>query len=163
MILLEALWMTYNTLYVYDEQSGKIQYTIDNAGPDHIKNLQKDNLSVYLGPAGSRLVGTYVKKDDETGEPIGICPVEHMSFIQINKHVAVANGTDEIVISGLKKGMRVNINKEHSYVVDDESGTTLELSCNNFSYAPQHNHMRVYFKAYGYHDSVISVQFVEEE
>jgi len=152
-----------DTLYVFDDVTGKIQYTIDNASSHQFNHLAENNISSYLGPAGSRLVGTYVKRDDETGEPIGIFPVEHMSFIQINKHVAVANGTDEIVISGLKKGMHVNINKEHSYVVDDESGTTLELSCNNFSYAPQHNHMRVYFKAYGYHDSVISVQFVEEE
>ena len=152
-----------DTLYVFDDATGKIQYTIDNASSHHFDHLTENNIPSYLGPAGSRLVGTYVKRDDETGEPIGIYPVEHMSFIQINKHVAVANGTDEIVISGLKKGMDVNINKEHSYVVDDESGTTLELSCNNFSYAPQHNQMRVYFKAYGYHDSVISVQFVEEE
>jgi len=152
-----------DTLYVFDDATGKIQYTIDNASSHHFDHLTENNIPCYLGPAGSRLVGTYVKRDDETGEPIGIYPVEHMSFIQINKHVAVANGTDEIVISGLKKGMDVNINKEHSYVVDDESGTTLELSCNNFSYAPQHNQMRVYFKAYGYHDSVISVQFVEEE
>jgi len=152
-----------DTLYVFDDATGKIQYTIDNASSHQFNHLAENNISSYLGPAGSRLVGTYVKRDDETGEPIGIFPVEHMSFIQINKHVAVANGTDEIVISGLKKGMHVNINKEHSYVVDDESGTTLELSCNNFSYAPEHNQMRVYFKAYGYHDSVISVQFVEEE
>lgn len=152
-----------DTLYVFDDATGKIQYTIDNASSHHFDHLTENNIPSYLGPAGSRLVGTYVKRDDETGEPIGIYPVEHMSFIQINKHVAVANGTDEIVISGLKKGMNVNINKEHSYVVDDESGTTLELSCNNFSYAPEHNQMRVYFKAYGYHDSVISVQFVEEE
>jgi len=152
-----------DTLYVFDDVTGKIQYTIDNASSHQFDHLAENNISSYLGPAGSRLVGTYVKRDDETGEPIGIFPVEHMSFIQINKHVAVANGTDEIVISGLKKGMHVNINREHSYVVDDESGTTLELSCNNFSYAPQHNQMRVYFKAYGYHDSVISVQFVEEE
>lgn len=152
-----------DVLYVYEEETGKIQYTVDNAGPDQIKHFSEENIPVYLGPAGSRLVGTYVKKDDVTGEPLGIFPVEHMTFLQINKHVAVANGTDEIVISGLKKGMHVNINKEHSYVVDDESGTTLELSCNNFSYAPEHNQMRVYFKAYGCHDSVISVRFVEEE
>ena len=155
--------MKSSTIYVYEKDSGKIQYTVDNAGPEQIKYYLEDNIPFYLGPSGSRLVGTYVKKDDETGEPIGVFPIENMTFIQINKHVAVANGTDEIVISGLKKGMNVNINKEHSYVVDDESGTTLELSCNNFSYAPQHNQMRVYFKAYGYHDSVISVQFVEEE
>jgi len=75
----------------------------------------------------------------------------------------VANGTDEAVISGLINGLQVNVNNEHTYVVDDDTGSTLELSCNNFSYIPQHNEMTVYFKAYGYHDSMIKINFIEDK
>ena len=152
-----------NTIYVYDEETGKIKYTVDQMHKSQLENFSAGNNPFFVGPAGSKISGTYVKKDLETGKPIGVSPIEHMTFVNINKHVVVANGTDEAVISGLRKGMQVNVNNEHSYIVDDESGSTLELSCNNFSYAPEHNRMSIMLKAYGCHDSVLKIQFIEEE
>jgi len=86
-----------------------------------------------------------------------------MTFVNLNKHVVVANGTDEAVISGLKTGMRVDVNHEHSYIVDEESGNSLELSCNNFSYIPEQNQMTVYLKSYGCYDSMLKINFVDED
>ena len=132
------------------------------------KSKDKPCIGLYSGSEildrleAQKISGTFVKKDMETGQHFGISPIENMVFINLNKHIVVANGTDEAVISGLRKGMHVDINHEHSYIVDDESGSTLELSCNNYSYVAQHNEMKVYLKAYGCHDSVISIKFIEE-
>ena len=151
------------SIYVYDAQTGKIKYTVDEIHESQVESFQvADGESFYVGPSGQKISGTFVKKDMETGQHFGISPIENMVFINLNKHIVVANGTDEAVISGLRKGMHVDINHEHSYIVDDESGSTLELSCNNYSYVAQHNEMKVYLKAYGCHDSVISIKFVEE-
>lgn len=160
MILRERQQMN-NTIYVYDKNNGKIKYTIDLASPAQIEYMAEKGEHFYIGPAGAKISGSFVKLDDE-GNPIGISRTEHMNFININKHVVVANGTDEAIISGLRYGMFVDVNHEYQYVVDEETGRTLELSCNNFSYVPQQNEMRVYMKAYGCHDSVITINFVEE-
>ena len=149
------------TVYLYDKGTGRVQYTIEDVNPAQIQSFKEKNLSYYVGPAGQRISGTFVKVDPSTGNPVGISPFQHMTFININKHTIVANGTDEAVISGLPKGMSVNINDEYQYIVDDESGSTLELTCNNYSYLPQHNQMIVYFKQYGHHDSSIKVNVVE--
>lgn len=149
------------TVYVYDKGTGRVQYTIEEVNPAQVESFKAKNLSYYIGPPGQRISGTFVKLDANTGTPIGISPFQHMTFININKHTIVANGTDEAVITGLLNGMSVDINNEYQYVVDDESGSTLELSCNNYSFIPQHNQMTVYFKKYGYHDSSIKVNVVE--
>ena len=152
--------MASQTIYVYDQGTGRVQYTIEDVNPEQIQSFKNKNLSYYVGPSGGKLAGSFVKKD-VNGEPIGISPVEHMTFINITKHEIVANGTDEAIISGLPNGISVNINNEYNYIVDDESGSTLELSCNNYSFMPQHNIMTVYFKKYGCHDSSIKVNVVE--
>ena len=149
------------TIYVYEKDSGKVQYTIEDANLEQIQSFDSKGVDFYLGPRGARIAGTFVKKDANTGAPIGISPVEHMTFINITKHTIVADGTDEAVISGLKTGMHVNINNEHSYVVETEDDKTLEISCNNYSYIPFHNNMTIYFKGYGYHDSQIKINVVE--
>jgi len=151
------------TIYVYDENTGKIKYTVEQTRNTQIKRFEDSGESFFVGPSGFKISGTFVKKDPETQKPIGVFPIENMTFIEINKHVVVANGTDEAVISGLINGLQVNVNNEHTYVVDDDTGSTLELSCNNFSYIPQHNEMTVYFKAYGYHDSMIKINFIEDK
>ena len=150
------------TVYIYDKQSGRVQYTIDNVDPNQIRNMNLQDKSFYVGPPNQRLAGTFVKIDPSSGEPIGISPIQHMTFVNINKHVIVANGTDTAVITGFRKGMSVDINHEHKYTVEDEDDMTLELSCNNFSYIPQHNEMVVYLKAYGCHDSSVKINVVEE-
>lgn len=155
--------MPNSTIYVYDENTGKIKYTVDLMRQTQIDKFEESGESFYIGPAGAKISGTFVKKDANTGTPIGVSPVQHMTFVNINKHTVVANGTDEAVISGLRKGMCVDINHEHTYIVDDESGTTLELSCNNFSYVPEHNEMKVYLKSYGCYDSVLKINFIEED
>ena len=151
-----------NTVYVYDKNTGKIKYTVDQTHHTDIKQFEESGETFFVGPGGAKISGTYVKKDPSTGAPVGVSPIEHMTFVNINKHVIVANGTDEAVISGLRKDMHININNEHSYIVDDESGSTLELSCNNYAYAPEHNHMNIYMKAYGCYDSVLKIQVVKE-
>lgn len=155
--------MSKSTIYVYDENTGKIKYTVDQMNHTQIEKFEEKGEPFFVGPSGSKISGTFVKKDANTGTPIGVSPLEHMTFVNINKHVVVANGTDEAVISGLRNGMRVDVNHEHSYTVDDESGDCLELSCNNFSYVPDHNQMTIYLKAYGCYDSMLKVDFVEEE
>lgn len=149
-----------DTIYMYEKESGRIKYTIDNAQPMQVGSLIEKGETFFFGPSGGKLSGTYVKLDNE-GNPSKIVPIEHMTFININKHTIVADGEDEAVVSGLRHGMHVNINNEHSYVVDDESGTSLELTCNNYSYMPQHNEMTVYFKSYGCHDSQIKINMIE--
>lgn len=152
-----------NTIYVYDERTGKIKYTVDEASPAKVEAFEKNpNMHFYIGPSGARLAGTYVKKDPNSGKPIGISPIEHMSFLNINKHTIIANGIDEAVITGLKIGMRVDVNHETSFVVSNEDEKTLEISCNNYSYIPEQNQMAIYFKGYGYHDSVIKINMIEE-
>lgn len=153
-----------NSIYVYDDKTGRIKYTIDDANPAQIENfIKKNNTSFFVGKSGAKLAGTYVKKDPGSGNPIGIVPIEHMSFININKHTIVANGTDEAIISGLKLGMQVDINHETVFNVSQEDDKTLEISCNKFSYLPEQNKMAIYFKGYGYHDSVIKINIVEED
>ena len=150
-----------NTIYVYDSETGRIDYTIEDARQAHINSFQEKGKDFYFGAAGGKIAGTYVKKNPDTGEPLGISPIEHMTFINIDKHEINSDGVDEAVISGLRKGMHVDINHEHSYVVDDESGSTLEISCNNYSYISEHNQMTIYFKAYGCHDSKITINVLE--
>ena len=151
------------TIYVYEKDTGRIQYTIEDAHPAQIQNFNSKGTAFYLGNSGKRITGTFVEKNANTGAPTGISSIQHMTFININKHTIVSDGVDEAVISGLLKGVHVNVNNEYSYVVDDESGPTLELSCNNYSYIPLHNNMTVFFKAYGYHDSQIKINVVEEQ
>ena len=152
-----------DTIYVYDEKTGRINYTIDEASPAKIQNFEDNpNMHFYVGPSGAKLAGTYVKKDPGSDKPIGVVPIEHMSFLTINKHTIIANGTDEAVITGLKLGMRVDVNHETSFVVSNKDEQTLEISCNNYSYIPEQNQMAIYFKGYGYHDSVIKINIIEE-
>jgi hypothetical protein len=154
--------MSNKTIYVYDSSTGKVKYTIEDVSPDHVKNMNKKGDEFYVGDPGQRLAGTFVKKDPGSGLPIGITPIQHMTFVNINKHTIVANGTDEAVVSGLLSGMSVDINHEYTYQVESEDDKTIELTCNNYSYLPQHNEITVYLKAYGYHDSSLKVQVVEE-
>ena len=91
--------MSDRTVYVYDKETGKIQYTIDEANDAQIENLKNKNISAFVSTDKYKTVGTYVKMDDK-GVPISIAPVEHMDFITVNKSAIVANGTDEAIISG---------------------------------------------------------------
>ena len=149
------------TIYVYDDVTGKIKYTINEITLRQVESFKERGIPVFVGGPNHRITGTFVKKDQNTGVPYGIDTVQHMDFIQINKHVVVANGTDEVILSGLKNGMNVNVNDEYSYVVDDETGNTLEISANGFSYNQKNNAMVVKFKGYGYHDSKITISLVE--
>ena len=155
--------MPNSTIYVYDADTGKIKYTVDQMSHTQINKFEEKGETFFVGPSGSKISGTFVKKDANTGTPMGITPLEQMTFVNLNKHVVVANGTDEAVISGLKTGMRVDVNHEHSYIVDEDSGNSLELSCNNFSYIPEQNQMTVYLKSYGCYDSMLKINFVEED
>ena len=149
------------TIYVYDKDTGRIKYTVDEVSPSQIQQFsQRTNDEFYVGRSGQRLAGTYVKKDP-SGKPIGISKIEHMTFLTINKHTIVANGTDEAVIGGLKTGMTVDIDHGQIFKISEDDDKTLEISCNNYSYIPEQNQMAVYFKGYGYHDSVIKIEMIE--
>jgi len=151
-----------DTIYVYDKDTGRIKYTVDDVSPGQIQSFgQRTDDEFYVGKSGERLAGTYVKKDPSSGKPIGVTKIEHMTFLTINKHTIVANGTDEAVIGGLKAGMTVDIDHGQVFTVGKDDDKTLEISCNNYSYIPEHNHMAIYFKAYGYHDSVIKIEMIE--
>jgi len=151
-----------DTIYVYDKDTGKINYTVDAVSPSQIQSFsQRTKDEYYVGKSGGKLAGTYVKKDSASGKPIGISRIEHMTFLTINKHTIVANGTDEAVISGLKTGMTVDIDHGQIFKVKEDDDKTLEMSCNNFSYIPEQNQMAIYFKAYGCHDSVIKINMIE--
>ena len=102
------------------------------------------------------------EKDDDTGIPCGISQIRHMNFLTVDKKAIVADGTDEATISGLRKGMHVNINNEYAYAVDDKTGTTLEISANNFSYIPDHNEMIIKVCGYGYHEAQVKINIIEE-
>ena len=151
-----------DTIYVYDKNTGRIKYTVDDVSPGQIQSFsQRTKDEFYVGRSGERLAGTFVKKDPVSGKPIGVAKIEHMTFLTINKHTIVANGTDEAVIGGLKAGMTVDIDHGQIFKVGKDDDKTLEISCNNYSYIPEHNHMSIYFKGYGYHDSVIKIEMIE--
>ena len=150
------------TLYVYDGSTGQVQYTVDNAAPEQIQHFKETNVPFYVGPSNGKIIGTYIKKDEDTGIPCGISQIRHMNFLTVDKKSIVANGTDEATISGLRKVMHVNINNEYAYVVDDKTGTTLEISANNFSYIPHHNEMTIKVRGYGYHDAQVKLDMIEE-
>jgi len=151
-----------DTIYVYDKNTGRIKYTVDDVSPGQAQRFaQRTNDEFYVGKTGEKLTGTYVKKDPSSGKPVGIARIEHMTFLTINKHTIVANGTDEAVIGGLKEGMTVDIDHGQVFKVGKDDDKTLEISCNNFSYIPEHNQMAIYFKGYGYHDSVIKIKMIE--
>ena len=153
--------MASTTMYIYEENTGKIKYTVNDVAPQHVDNFQKKGIPFFLSGPNHKIAGTFVRKDEVTGIPIGISPFQHMTFIQISKDTIVANGTDEAALSNLKKGMKVDVDNEYSYVVDDETGTTLELSANGYSYKKEKNKMVIRFKGYGYHDSQITINLVE--
>ena len=50
------------TIYVYEKDSGRIQYTIDNAGPEHIRSFNDKGINFYVGNKGSRITGTFVRE-----------------------------------------------------------------------------------------------------
>ena len=153
------------TMYIYDEVTGHVGYTIDDVNNSQIENFKKKNIPFYVSHPRHRIIGTYVKKDSE-GMPVGITPVQHMDFISLNKGTMVANGTDEVVISGLSNGMFVDVNGEFSYTcntAEGESGSTLEISANGFSHTSEHNQMVIKFVKYGYHDSAIKIGLLEGE
>ena len=106
-------------------------------------------------------MGTYVQMDANTGSPVSIAPIKSMDFISVDKSVIVANGTDEAVISGLKPNMLIDVNGEGSYVTSSATGTTLEISANEYSYDPAYNKMIIRFRAYGYHDSKTQIDLIE--
>ena len=58
------------TLYVYDGSTGQVQYTVDNAAPEQIQHFKETNVSFYVGPSNGKIIGTYIKKDDDTGIPL---------------------------------------------------------------------------------------------
>ena len=151
------------TIYVYNEKTGIIDYTVDDATTDQISNFQDKDVSFYVGRPGQNVLGTVIKKNETTGEPIGISPILYMNFISVSKDYIVANSADETTISGLKNGMIVNVDGDLIYTVDDETGTTLDLSANGYSYAPGKNHISVLLKGYGYYDSQINIRLIEGE
>ena len=151
------------TIYVYEKETGKIQYTVEDAQDHQVENFKKKHIPFFATTGRYKTLGTYVKIDANTGSAISIEPIQYMDFISINKSVLVANGTDEVVISGLTPGIFVDVNGEGSYVTSPVSGTTLELSANGYSYVPGHNRMTIKFRAYGYHDSQTHVDLIEGE
>ena len=155
--------MSSRTIYVYNDTTGEINYTVDEASDIQIESFKTKGVPIFVSHPRHMIAGTYVMKDAITGNPIGVAPMRQMDFISIDKNVIVANGTDEAVISGLSNGVFVNINGEHSYTVDGESGPNLEISANGFSYDPNNNGMVVSFRAYGYNNSKILIGLVEGE
>ena len=57
--------------------------------------------------------------------------------------------------------MLIDINEEGSYVTSSDTGTTLEISANEYSYKSEHNKMIIRFRAYGYHDSKTQIDLIE--
>lgn len=154
--------MTAKTGYVYDKATGKIKYTVENVNPNLIENFRENTTSgCFIGDVGYNISGTYVKLDEKTKEPIEVSQIEHMDFLRLNKHEILSDGKDEAVISGLRIGTNVDVNHEWGYVVTEETGDSLEISCNNYSYIPENNLISVYFKSYGCHDSQIKIKVVE--
>ena len=149
------------TIYVYERETGKIQYTVEDAQDHQVENFKKKNIPFFATTGKYRTLGTYVQISSNTGSPTSIAPIENMDFISVDKTVLVANGTDEVVISGLKPGILVNMNDEGSYITSPVTGTTLEISANGYSYEPGHNRMTIKFRAYGYHDSQTHINLIE--
>ena len=149
------------TIYVYEKETGKIQYTVEDAQTPQVENFRKKNIPFFATTSKYRTVGTYVQKDANTGNPVSIASIENMNFISVDKSTLVANGTDEVVISGLKPNMLVDINGEGSYITSSATGTTLEISANGYSYEPGQNRMSIKFRAYGYHDSQTNIDLIE--
>jgi hypothetical protein len=155
--------MSDRTIYVYDTVTGKIQYTVDDANVAQIEGFKRKNIPVFVSTKKYKIMGTYVKFNANTGTAMSIEPIKHMDFVTFSKDVLVANGTDEVVVSGLKYGMVVDINSENTYTVDVLTGTTLEISANGFSHESRHNNMIIKFHGYGYHDSKMQIQLIEGE
>jgi hypothetical protein len=163
MRLKEVTQMSSRTIYVYDKDTGKIQYTVEEANAEQVESFQKKDLSVFVTTKNYKTIGTYVKVDANTHSPQSIEPIQRMDFITISKPVLVANGTDEVVISGLKYGMRVEVVGEGSYMVSPDTGLSLDLSANGYSFDESRNSMTVNFYGYGYHDSKTQVQLIQGE
>ena len=155
--------MSSRTIYVYNEITGEINYTVDEVSDVQIESFKSKGIPIFVSHPRHMIAGTYVMKDAITGNPIGVAPMRHMDFLSLSKETIVANGTDETVISGLSNGMFVDINGEQSYTVDGDSGPTLEISANGFSYDANYNGMVIYLHAYGYNNAKIIIGLVEGE
>jgi len=150
------------TAYVYDESTGKIAYTIDNISDSQIQSLRSRNIPVFCDNNPHKLVGTYVTKNEVTGIPNGIDDIRNMDFINIDKTIVVANGTDVATVSNLAPGTTVSIEAGPTFVSNSTSNS-IEFSADTYSIITSENRTKAILSKYGYNDVSVEVIFTPEE
>jgi hypothetical protein len=148
------------TLYIYDRDTGKPSYTIDNATAQNIEFLKNKNIPYYLSEQKHKLIGTYVEMDLNTNEPCGIQPLKNMDSVSISKSFIIADGVDETTVSNIPHGTRVFVDNEFGFIANT-TFDYIDLSANGYSLDASQNEIKVLLNHYGYRDVNISIPLVQ--
>jgi len=54
--------MPNSTIYVYDADTGKIKYTVDQMSHTQINKFEEKGETFFVGPSGSKISGTFCEK-----------------------------------------------------------------------------------------------------
>ena len=142
-----------NTIYVYDNATGKLSYTIENGNASTARMLTDRGLYFFADSVQHSLTGTYVAKDEVTGQILGIKNILPMEYVQVDKTEVVGNGTDVATISNIVPGTTVSVvGTDFDFVSNSSTTNYFEVSANGYSLNPQENIVQVELSKYGYYN-----------
>lgn len=100
--------MADKTLYVYEEDTGEVSYTIDNPSPKQLNVMKQKGIVGHLDDAGISTIKNMVTVNAITQQTEFISKTEVVSdYIVFSDDHVVANGTHRVIVSNLKPGSRL--------------------------------------------------------
>jgi hypothetical protein len=130
-----------DNLYIYNPETGYIQYSIDSVSPQQVDNFKKKGIPFVLARRAS-IMNQYVVVAN--GQPIGFDAIKDQEVVA-DKSSIFADGEDTIVFTGLADGTKVSINEQYVWT-SNSTDTSFTFSVNGYS----SENPVVKFETYGY-------------
>jgi hypothetical protein len=151
------------SMYVYDNASGTILYTIDTPSAKQIDYMSnKSDTYFWVGDIGKPILNHYVTQNTSTQLPEGIAPRQYIN-VNVSNTVLIANGTDEVNISDIPYGTHVSVVGEDLNFFANSTYDFIDLSADGYSLQNDENVINVKMTKYGFYDNTIKINLVYGE
>lgn len=151
------------SMYVYDNVSGTVLYTIDSPSAKQIDYmLKKPDTYFWIGDTGKPILNNYITQNTSTQLPEGISPREHIN-VNVSNTFLIANGTDEVKISDIPYGTQVFVVGEDLNFFANSTYDFIDLSAGGYSLQENENEISVKMTKYGFYDNTINIKLIYGE
>lgn len=150
-------------MYVYDNVSGTILYTIDSPSAKQIDYMsKKPDTYFWIDDIGKPILNHCVTQNTSTQLPEGIAPKQHIN-VNVSNTVLIANGTDEVKIFDIPYGTMVSVVGEDLNFCANSTYDFIDLSADGYSLQDGENVINVKMTKYGFYDKTIKINLVYGE